>query len=144
MRSSMGFIIESFLVFQWVSDGIREPTLVHGKVKFAYACAVVHYSCAKDERSGEHRESLELLGFPIPASLRVTGFDKSLTSVGIERREWRGRKDVILHAKLNPFLHNVVELHSQFDALSALGSLQRPKFLECDSRLYQRNNSEES
>ena len=66
------------------------------------------------------------------------------TSVGIERREWRGRKDVILHAKLNPFLHNVVELHSQFDALSALGSLQRPKFLECDSRLYQRNNSEES
>ena len=33
----------------------------------------------------EHTNTLEVYGFPVPSSLRVTGLDKMLTSVGLER-----------------------------------------------------------
>ena len=33
----------------------------------------------------DHREELEVLGFPIPSSLRHTGFSTCLTALGIER-----------------------------------------------------------
>ena len=60
----------------WLEPGTYNLREISDGVIFA------HESC---DQCAEYRDALELAGFPIPASLRVTGFDKSLTSVGIER-----------------------------------------------------------
>ena len=43
------------------------------------------YLCASDELIADYRASLEMDGFPIPSSLRVTGLDRTLSTFGIER-----------------------------------------------------------
>ena len=68
-------------------DGTRELTEVDANAKFhfhALAC-VACFARAPEETYRDHREGLEIMGFPIPSSLRVVGLAHCLTALGIER-----------------------------------------------------------
>ena len=55
---------------------VLDPGLYHTR-ELANGIIFVRATVAE---CNEYRDALELDGFPIPASLRVTGFDKSLTA----------------------------------------------------------------
>ena len=64
-----------------------ELTYVEGEhaVTFESPCFLVWWSCRENSLLGEYRRTMEALGFPIPSSLRVVGFERCLTALGFER-----------------------------------------------------------
>ena len=58
-----------------------EPGTYHAR---ELANGIIFSHCTED-MCREYRDALEIDGFPIPTSLRVTGFDRSLSALGIER-----------------------------------------------------------
>ncbi|CAK0890458.1 unnamed protein product, partial [Prorocentrum cordatum] len=70
----------------WLQGERRIVSLEPGqRVVFRNANAVVEYPCEDGEAFGDHRETLERLGVPVPSSLRIVGFSGALTALGIDR-----------------------------------------------------------
>ena len=77
------------------------------------------------EEIGDYSDHLEIDGFPVPASIRTTVWDKALTSFGLERRRlfqmYKLGKDTQAHCIL--LLHGASRL-----SLDGFGSVTLPKY----------------
>ena len=60
-------------------------SLLAGEYSMTTTCCGIVYTCSIETVIGDCRVALEVDGFPIPSGQRVTAFDKSLTSCGLER-----------------------------------------------------------
>jgi len=63
----------------------RLQLLEAGAYRLREICHGIFYYSARTEELLEYADALEIEGFPIPSSLRVTGLDKSFTTFGLER-----------------------------------------------------------
>ena len=89
------------------------------------------FVCSTKAQCADHAHALEIDGFPIPQSLRVTGFDTSLTSFGIER----GRLPHMYKVGHDTSAHMLLLLHGASQlSLDGFGAHVLPSWVQEDQR----------
>ena len=106
-------------------------TFDHTDYAFDSSCHVIVFFSHKADEVEQHSIALEVDGFPTPTSGKVTGFDKTLTSIGLERSRLPGmyKKGDDTQATMIILLHGASRL-----SLDGFGSYILPVLFAEDQR----------